>query len=150
MDPNSVNQNRQFIVIQQGLLQLEQIVTQSSTQSSAEPQTSLNIHMDANNEETISALHSLRIRPSCSWSPTPFLTEVLALDSLLFTTTMLPDDERRKLIDQYPNINLLILSQCCSQDKQVSIKARYVSQTLTVSFVRCVSTLGLAAAAIPQ
>jgi hypothetical protein len=63
--------------------------------------------MDADDEETISALHSLRIKPSYSSSTTPFLTEVFALDSSLFPTTMLPDDKRRKLIDQYPNIEQL-------------------------------------------
>lgn len=63
--------------------------------------------MDADDEKTISALHSLRIRPSYPSSPTPFLTKVLALDSSLFPTTMLPDDERSKLIDQYLNIEQL-------------------------------------------
>ena len=57
--------------------------------------------MDVDDEGTISALHSLRIRSSYSSYPTPFLTEVLALDSSLFPTTMRLDDERREVIDQY-------------------------------------------------
>ncbi|KAG2190805.1 hypothetical protein INT47_002545, partial [Mucor saturninus] len=92
--------------MQQSLLQLEELVAQSRAQTSTEPQTSPNVNMDAD-DETIAALHSLRIRPSYSWTPSPFLTEVLSLDSPLFPTTMLPDDERRKLIDQYPNIEQL-------------------------------------------
>ncbi|KAI8058852.1 hypothetical protein BDF21DRAFT_348655 [Thamnidium elegans] len=57
--------------------------------------------------ETLSALHSLSIRPSYTWSPSEFLSEVLSLDSPLFPTTMLTDDERRKTIDTYPSIDNL-------------------------------------------
>jgi hypothetical protein len=106
MDSNSINQNEQFLAMQQRLLQLEQIVAQSSAQPSAEPLTSPNVNME-DEEETLSALHSLKVRPSYSWSPSPFLTEVLSLNSPLFPGTMLTDDERRKTIDQYPNIESL-------------------------------------------
>ncbi|KAG2214768.1 hypothetical protein INT45_002195 [Circinella minor] len=108
MDSNSITQNEQFIAMQQRLLQLEQIVAQSSAQPSAEPVSSPNVNMvDDEEEENMSSLHSLPVRPSYSWSPSPFLTEVLSLDSSLFPTTMLTDDERRKTIDQYPNIDNL-------------------------------------------
>jgi hypothetical protein len=106
MDSNSINKNEQFIAMQQRLLQVEQIVAQSSAQPSAEPHTSTHVNMD-DEEEPISVLHSLKIRPSYSWSPSTFLSEVLSLDSSLFPTTMLTDDERRKTIDQYPNIENL-------------------------------------------
>ncbi|KAI7895717.1 uncharacterized protein EV154DRAFT_494695 [Mucor mucedo] len=106
MDSNSLNQNEQFVAMQQRLFQLEQLVAQSRAQTSTESQTSPNVNMDAD-DETIAALDSLRIRPSYYWTPSSFLTEVLALDSPLFPTTMLTDDERRKLIDQYPNIEQL-------------------------------------------
>ncbi|KAI7860384.1 hypothetical protein BDC45DRAFT_431167, partial [Circinella umbellata] len=43
--------------------------------------------------------------PSYSWPLSPFLTEVLSLDSSLFPTTMLTNDECCKTIDQYPNID---------------------------------------------
>ncbi|KAI9248588.1 hypothetical protein BDA99DRAFT_446181, partial [Phascolomyces articulosus] len=46
-------------------------------------------------------------RPSYTWSPSPFLSEILQLDSSLFPTKMLTDEERKKLIDQYPNIDNL-------------------------------------------
>lgn len=107
VDPSSVNQNEQSIAMQQKLLQLEQIIAQSSAQPSAEPQTSSNVNMDVDDEGTISTLHSIRNRPSYSSSPTPFFTEVPALDPSTFPTTTLLDDERRKLIDQYPNIEQL-------------------------------------------
>jgi hypothetical protein len=92
--------------MQQRLFQLEQIVAQSSVQPSAEPHTSPPINMDEQ-EASISALHSLITRPSYSWSPSLFLSEVLSLDPSLFPTTMLTDDERRRTIDQYPNIQNL-------------------------------------------
>ncbi|KAG2217030.1 hypothetical protein INT45_003986, partial [Circinella minor] len=76
-----MTQNEQFIAMQQRLLQLEQIVAQSSAQPSAEPLSSSNVNMEDEDEETI------------------FI--------ILFPTTMLTDDERHKLIDQYPNIESL-------------------------------------------
>ncbi|KAI9243197.1 hypothetical protein BDA99DRAFT_544574 [Phascolomyces articulosus] len=51
-----------------------------------------------------STLHSLQPRPSYSWSPIPFLTNVLSLDNPLFPKTMLPDEQQHKTIDKYPNI----------------------------------------------
>ncbi|KAG2211367.1 hypothetical protein INT45_010580 [Circinella minor] len=108
MDSNSITQNEQFIAMQQRLLQLEQIVAQSSAQPSAEPVLSPNINMvDDEEEENLLSLHSLPVQPSYSWSLSPFLTEVLSLDSSLFLTTMLTDDERHKTIDQYPNMDNL-------------------------------------------
>ena len=94
--------------MQQRLLQLKQIVAQSSARLSAEPLSSPNVNMmDDEEEENLSSLHSLPVRPSYSWSPSPFLIKVLSLDSSLFSITMLTDDddERRKTIDQYPNID---------------------------------------------
>jgi hypothetical protein len=84
--------------MKQRVLQLEQIVAQSSAQPSAEPLTSPNVNME-DEEETLSALHSLKVRPSYSLSPSPFLTEVLSLNSPLFPGTMFTDDERHKTID---------------------------------------------------
>ncbi|KAG2217435.1 hypothetical protein INT45_000709 [Circinella minor] len=67
MDSNSITQNEQFIAMQQRLLQLEQIVAQSSTQPSAEPVSSPNVNMvDDEEEENLSSLHSLLVRPSYS------------------------------------------------------------------------------------
>jgi hypothetical protein len=91
MDSNSTNQNEKFLAMQQRLLQLEQIVAQSSVQPSTEPLTSPGASME-DEEKTLSALHSLRVRPSYSWAPSPFLTEALSLNSLLFPSTMLTDD----------------------------------------------------------
>jgi hypothetical protein len=106
MESNS-DTNEQFLAMQQRLLQLEQIVAQTSAQPSAEPyNTSIPVNMDAE-EEATSRLHSLSVRPTYSWSPSPFLSEVLALDSPLFPTTMLTEAERRRTIDQYPNIENL-------------------------------------------
>ena len=45
MDSNLLNQNEQFIAMQQRLLELEQIVAQSSAQPSAEPLSSPNVNM---------------------------------------------------------------------------------------------------------
>lgn len=98
MDSNSIKQNEQFLAMQQRLFQLEQIVAQSSAQPSAEPHTSPSVNIDEE-EASIPALHSLTIRPSYSWTPSPFLSEVLSLDSSLLPTTMLTDNERRKTID---------------------------------------------------
>lgn len=56
--------------MQQKLLQLEQIIAQSSAQSSAELQSSSNVNKDVGDEGTISAFHFLRIRPSYSSSHT--------------------------------------------------------------------------------
>ena len=98
MDSNSINQNDQFLVMQQRLFQLEQIVARSSAQISAEPHASPPVNM-GEEEASISALHSLTTRSSYSWSPSPFLSEVLSLDPSLFPTTMLTYDERRKTID---------------------------------------------------
>ncbi|KAG2223643.1 hypothetical protein INT45_010002 [Circinella minor] len=108
MDSNSITQNEQFVAMQQRLLQLEQIVAQSSAQPSTESLSFPNVNMvDDEEEENLLSLHALPVRPSYSWSPSPFLTKVLSLDSSLFPTTMLTDDERRELIDQYPNIDNL-------------------------------------------
>ncbi|KAI8085715.1 hypothetical protein BDF21DRAFT_336707 [Thamnidium elegans] len=93
--------------MQQIILDLEQIVlSQASAQLSSEPESGTPIEM-MDEGGTLSALHSLSIRPSYTWSTSEFLSEVLSLDSPLFPTTMLIDDERRKTIDTYPSIDNL-------------------------------------------
>ncbi|KAI9262422.1 hypothetical protein BDA99DRAFT_438682 [Phascolomyces articulosus] len=93
--------------MQQRIFQLEQMLAQETSQSSTEQQPSENVDMEDHDEETLSALHSLRVRPSYTWSPSPFLSEILQLDSSMFPTKMLTDEERKKIIDQYPNIDNL-------------------------------------------
>ncbi|KAG1143009.1 hypothetical protein G6F37_008386 [Rhizopus arrhizus] len=78
---------------------------QSSAQPSVGLQTPPNTSMEE--EETLSALHSLTVRLSYSGSLSPFLSKTLSLDSSLFPTTMLNDDKRRKTIDRYPNVENL-------------------------------------------
>ncbi|KAG2234670.1 hypothetical protein INT48_005822 [Thamnidium elegans] len=104
---NQPDQNEQLVAVQQRILDLEQIVlSQASAQLPPEPESRTPIEL-MDEGETLSALHSLSIRPSYTWSPSEFLSEVLSLDSPLFPTTMLTDDERRKTIDTYPSIDNL-------------------------------------------
>ena len=70
MDSNSITQNEQFIAMQQRLHHLEQMVAQANAKPSAEPLTSPNHNM-GEEEETLATVHSLRLRPSYSWSPSP-------------------------------------------------------------------------------
>jgi hypothetical protein len=46
MNSNSTHQNEQFLAMQQRLLQLKQVVAQSSAQPSAEPLTSPNVNIE--------------------------------------------------------------------------------------------------------
>ncbi|KAG1472651.1 hypothetical protein G6F54_014424 [Rhizopus delemar] len=47
--------------------------------------------------------HSLGTRPQFDWSPPEILAQSLQLDRDLFSTEhILPDDERRELIEAYP------------------------------------------------
>ncbi|KAI8974981.1 hypothetical protein BDB01DRAFT_380531 [Pilobolus umbonatus] len=88
--------------MQQRLFHLEQLATQQQAQPSAEPNSSPEHTMDMG--ENNSVLHSLGIRPSYSWCSSPFLNEVLSLDTSLFPSTVMSEDERRKMIEKYPNI----------------------------------------------
>jgi hypothetical protein len=69
MDSNSPIPNEQFTAMQQRLLQLEQTVAQTSTQPITEPLSSSQSHMDAEEAETLSALHSLSVQPSLVSTP---------------------------------------------------------------------------------
>jgi hypothetical protein len=88
---------------QQQQQQQRQQQQQSTAQPSAEPQSSTNSPMTDIIEES-NSLHSLETRPSYSWTPPPLLTEVLQLNSPLFPSVMMSNEEGRKLIDRYPNL----------------------------------------------
>ncbi|KAG2203119.1 hypothetical protein INT47_004926 [Mucor saturninus] len=84
------NTSEQLVALQQRIMQLEQFITQQQPQqqsSTAQP--------SAEQQQ----------QPSYSWTPPPLLSEVLQLESSLFPATMLTDDERRKVIENYPNID---------------------------------------------
>ncbi|KAI8969356.1 hypothetical protein BDB01DRAFT_856087 [Pilobolus umbonatus] len=53
-------------------------------------------------EQLVSQLHSLDIRPDYTWKPSPFLSEIMQFNQPLFTTNTLTDDKRKAIIEQYP------------------------------------------------
>ncbi|KAI9271650.1 hypothetical protein BDA99DRAFT_545887 [Phascolomyces articulosus] len=81
--------NDQYVAMQQRIVQLEQMLAQTASQSSTEQQPS---------DNSTTLLHLV---------PFSISSEILQLDSSLFPTKMLTDEERKKLIDQYPNIDNL-------------------------------------------
>ncbi|KAI8339284.1 hypothetical protein BD560DRAFT_459511 [Blakeslea trispora] len=53
-------------------------------------------------EQLISQLHFLDIRPDYTWKPSPLLSEIMQFNQPLFTTNTLTDDKRKVIIEQYP------------------------------------------------
>jgi hypothetical protein len=50
----------------------------------------------------VTSLHSIGVRPSYNWTPSPILSEVLSLDKAIFTTPALSDDQQAKVVERYP------------------------------------------------
>lgn len=88
------------------ITQLEQyILNNNNAQPSAEPtiqQQQPSTTMDE--DQLVSQLHSLDIRPDYSWQPSEFLSGVMHFNQSLFNTATLPDDRRKAIIEQYPGI----------------------------------------------
>ncbi|EIE90041.1 hypothetical protein RO3G_14752 [Rhizopus delemar RA 99-880] len=49
-------------------------------------------------------LHSMGTRPHYDWSPSDTLTELMNLDTPLYTSTLLSDSECKTLIESYPSM----------------------------------------------
>jgi hypothetical protein len=57
-------------------------------------------HMD--NSSGATSLHSIGVRSTYNWTPSPILSEVLSLDKVIFATSALSDDQLAKIIERYP------------------------------------------------
>ncbi|OBZ80964.1 hypothetical protein A0J61_10987 [Choanephora cucurbitarum] len=86
----------QIIVNQQA--QINRLDT--NAQPSEEPSFEQQQHQSIENQ-LVSQLHSLEIRPDHTWQPTPFLFGLMNFDQSLFITSTLTDDNRKVIIEQY-------------------------------------------------
>ncbi|KAI8354687.1 hypothetical protein BD560DRAFT_336184, partial [Blakeslea trispora] len=77
---------------------------QPNAQAATEPFSSSNVDMVTEQPQD-HPLHSLEVRPSFNWTPSPFLSEALGLNSPLFTSTSLTDDEKSSIVERYPPID---------------------------------------------
>ncbi|KAI8880743.1 hypothetical protein K501DRAFT_335169 [Backusella circina FSU 941] len=55
-------------------------------------------------DQLVSQLHSLEIRPDYSWQPSEFLSRVMNFNQSLFNTATLTDGRRKAIIEQHPGI----------------------------------------------
>ncbi|KAG0910302.1 hypothetical protein G6F33_008018 [Rhizopus arrhizus] len=53
-------------------------------------------------DDTASPLHSFGTRPHYDWSPSEALSQIMELDTPLHTSPLLPDSERKTIIESYP------------------------------------------------
>ncbi|CAO3693376.1 hypothetical protein G6F70_003785 [Rhizopus microsporus] len=113
----SFNNNKNLIIEQLVAMQQQQIqrleellVPHLPSSTSASP---FDDHMD--DSSGVTSLHSIGVRPTYNWTPSPILSEVLSLDKAIFATPALSDDQRAKIIDIQPwkmfNINRWIRFQ---------------------------------------
>lgn len=104
MDSNLNSPN--LLEMQQQLLEMQSIIAsfQQPAQPSAEQLQSEQPTSTTEDQIMVDTLHSLETRPDYSWVPSPILTEVLRLNSSLFQTPVLPDEDRRTMIEKYPGL----------------------------------------------
>ncbi|KAG1540261.1 hypothetical protein G6F49_012172 [Rhizopus delemar] len=94
-----------FTSLQQQLQETRQLLEQlMASQQAAMPQTTSDPQMMMDSSHLApSPWHSLGIRPQFDWPPPEVLAQGLQWDRDLFSTEyILPDDERRELIEAYP------------------------------------------------
>ncbi|KAI8327530.1 hypothetical protein BD560DRAFT_417971, partial [Blakeslea trispora] len=101
---NSMFSEEKIALLQQRLVQLKQFIqNQPNAQAATELFPSSSVDMDTQQSQD-HPLHSFEVRPSFNWTPSPFLSEVLGLDSPLFTSASLTDDEKSSIVQRYPPI----------------------------------------------
>ncbi|CAO3632652.1 unnamed protein product [Mucor hiemalis] len=105
MSSNRFVDNDLMMTMQERLIELELKLARLNTSTSEKPPVSP--HFKTNNttdKKKNAALHSLRVQPSYTWSPSSTLSKTLALDSPLYSTP-LAEKERHKKIDRYPKVD---------------------------------------------
>lgn len=101
--------NQTIATLQQQLIETRQLLDQvvaAQQQQADMPSATQDSQMHTNSSHLVpSPWHSLGVRPQYDWVPPELLTQCLQLDQDLFSTSnLLPDDERKRLIEAYPPI----------------------------------------------
>lgn len=78
--------------------QMEQLQQQFTTHSETNATTPMQ------QADETAPLHSLGTRPHYDWTPSEFHSTIMSMDTPLFTSTPLPESERKVLIDSYPPV----------------------------------------------
>ncbi|KAG1452531.1 hypothetical protein G6F56_007794 [Rhizopus delemar] len=97
------NLEEQFITMQQQMQAMQEMLQAIAKQ----PQPSGSQPMDESPMQSAAGtatLHSLAVRPTYDWTPSTFLVEQLCMDEPLHTSTLMNEEQRKRIIESYPGI----------------------------------------------